>query len=202
MSQADVRQLVLSQPNLAVSSTPDAVRVRLEALQECLPDWSPQQLGAALLSYPTVLMRSPETIRYKWRIASQYSHMYMLGTRQQQEQEQQQQQQQQPHQASVLGLFKAAAERYALLEYIMMQQQQQQQSELSLNSTGSSGSNSSHGLESSSDDEEYSSHVPPMRQVLQTNKRLYERLLQEHYPDFRQWHMQRQQAAKQQEQQP
>jgi hypothetical protein len=165
MSSADVRQLVLSQPRIVAGSSTDAVQARLEALQECLPDWTPQQLGAALRRYAALLTLSPDTIRYKWRIASQYSHMYVLGTRQQQEQqqEQEQQQQQQLNQASVLGLFKAAAERYALLIYTMMQQQQQQQqSESSLNSTGSSGSNSSQCLESSSDDEEHSVYMPPM----------------------------------------
>jgi hypothetical protein len=104
MSPADVRQLVLSNPNLLASSAPEAVGMRLEALQECLPDCSPQQLGAALLKYASLLNLSPATIRYKWRIASQYRDMYMLGTRQQQEQ-QQQQQQEQPPQASELGLF-------------------------------------------------------------------------------------------------
>jgi hypothetical protein len=100
MSPADMRQLVLSQPNLLTSLPPEAVGLRLEALHECLPDWSPQQLGAALLKYSTVLNRSPDTSRHKWRIVSRYRDMYMLGTRQQQEQ-----QQQQPPQASELSLF-------------------------------------------------------------------------------------------------
>jgi hypothetical protein len=201
MSQADVRQLVLCQPVILVRS-PDAVRVRLEALQECLTDWSPQQLGAALLTYPSVLTRSPETIRHKWRIASQYRDMYMLGTRQQQEQ----QQQEQPRPATELSLFQWTTERFALLEYMMLQQQQQQQqSNAIVNSTGSSVSNSRrrrHGLISSSDNGAHSSHVPPMLIVLQGRKHTIDRLLQEHYPDFRQWYKQRQQAAKKQGQQP
>jgi hypothetical protein len=110
MPPADVRQMVLSQPNLLSSSTPEAVRVRLEVLQECLPDWSPQQLGAALLKYASVLARSPETMRQKWLIASQYRDMYMLGTQKQQEEQQQGQQ----HQAMGLSLFRWPAERYAI----------------------------------------------------------------------------------------
>jgi hypothetical protein len=70
MPLAAVRQLVLSQPRLAAGHSPEAVQGRLKVLQECLPDWSPEQLGAALLTYATVLERSPEAIRYKWRIAS------------------------------------------------------------------------------------------------------------------------------------
>jgi hypothetical protein len=70
MSPADVRQVVVSQTSLLATHSPEAVRARLQALQECLPDWSPQQLGAALLSYPSVLTCSQETIRHKWRIAS------------------------------------------------------------------------------------------------------------------------------------
>jgi hypothetical protein len=137
MSPADVQQLVQSRPDLLASHSPEAVGLRLEALQECLPDWSPQQLGAAVLTYPTVLMRSPDTIRHKWRIVSQYRDMYMLGTQKQQEQ--------QPPQASELALFQFTAERYAALEYILLQQQQQQQSKSTVNSTGSSVSNISQG---------------------------------------------------------
>jgi hypothetical protein len=40
-----------------------------------------------------------------------------------------------------------------------------------------------------------------MMTVLNTRKQLFERLLQEHYPGFRQWYKQRQQAAKRQGQQ-
>jgi hypothetical protein len=192
MAPADVRQLVQSRPNFLASHSPEAVRVRLKVLQECLPDWSPQQLGAALLTYPTVLERSPETIRYKWRIASQYRDMYMLGTGKQQEQ---QQQQEQPQQSTVLSMFLYLAERYAVLEYVMMQQQQR--SHLILKSTGSSVSNSSQGMNSSSDGDSNSRHVPPMMTVLTTRKRLYERLLEERYPCFRQWHKQQQQQQQQ-----
>jgi hypothetical protein len=199
MSPANVQQLVLSQPGLLSSHTPDAVRVRLKALQECLPDWTPQQLGAALLKYASVLLRSPDTIRHKWRTASQYRDLYMLRT----QKEQQQQQPEQPPQASKLGLFIRAAERYAALEYIMMQQQQQQHhSEPVVDSTGSTVSSSSQGLISSSNDEAHSSYVPPMLIVLTTSKLRFDRLLQEHYPGFRQWHKQRQQAVEKQGQQP
>jgi hypothetical protein len=198
MSPADVRQLVLSQPLIVASHSPEAVRVRLEVLQNCLHNWTPQQLGAELLIHPTVLQRSPETIRYKWRIASQYRDMYMLGPQRLQEQQQQQQQQQQPSQASVLSLFRWPAERYALLEYIMMLQQQQQ---LPL-SIGSSVSNSSQVSKSSNSGGAHSGHVPPMKKVLWTEKLHFERLLQEHYPGFRQWNKQRQQALKRQGQQP
>jgi hypothetical protein len=173
MSPADVRQLVLLSPTLLSSMSTEAVRVRLEVLQECLPDWSPQQLGAALLTNAPVLHLSPETIRYKRRIASQY--MDMLATRQQQEQ---------PLQANELGLFKCSAERYAALEYIMMQQQQQ--CELIVDST--TVSNSSPGMQINSDDAAHKTYMPPMRTLLRTAKHLYERLLQEHYPGFRQWY--------------
>jgi hypothetical protein len=198
MSPADVRQLVMSQPGLLASHAAEAVRGRLIALQECLPAWTPQQLGSALLTYPTVLMSSPNTIRHKWRIASQYRDMYMLGTLQQKDQ----QQQEQPHQPSALSLFVCSAERYALLEYIMMQQQQQQQQQQQsiINSSDSTGSNNSQG--SQSDGGAHSSHAAPLLIVLQTRKHHFERLLQEHYPGFRQWHKQRQQAAKRQGQQP
>jgi hypothetical protein len=202
MSPADVRQLVLSQPRLVAGTTTDAVRVRLEALQECLPGWSPQQLGAALLTYATVLLSSPVTIRHKWHIASQYRGMFMLDT----EQQQQQQQQDQPHQANALSLLMCKAERYAALEYIMMQQQQQQQQQqqpkLIVTSTGGGGANISQGVKSSSVGGAHSSHVPPIKIVLQTKEHLFERLVQEHYPGFRQWYKQRQQAEKRQGQQP
>jgi hypothetical protein len=207
MSQADVRQLVLVHLDLLTGHTTAAVSARLEALQECLTDWSPQQLGAALLSYASVLTLSPKTIRDKWRIASQYRDMYMLGTPMQQEQ--QQQEQEQPPQASELGLFKCPAERYAVLEYILTEQQQQQQQRqrklhLNVNSTGSSVSNSSQGLESSSDGGAHitGSYMPPMMTALRTSKRLLDPLLQQHYPGFWQWYKQRQQAAKTRGQQP
>jgi hypothetical protein len=208
MSLADVQQLVQSQPKIAAGSAPETVGLRLKALQECLTDWSPQQLGAALLTYPNVLTYSPETIRQKRRIVTQYRNMYMLGTQKQQgqQQQQQQQQQEQPPVTSELALFQWPAERYALLEYIMMQQQQQQQQQQPnsrVNSTGSSVSNSSGGFESCEDGgAAHSGHVPPTLTVLYTRKHLFDRLLQEHYPDFRQWHQQRQQAAKKQGQQP
>jgi hypothetical protein len=203
MPSADVRQMVLSQPNLLSSHSPEAVQGRLEVLQECLPDWTPQQLGAQLLTYVSVLTRSPETIRHKWRIVSKYRDMCMLGAQKQQEQQQQQGQQ---HQAMGLSLFRWSAERYALLEYIMMQQlqhQEQQQSTVIVNSTatGSSVSNSSQGMKSSSNDGAHSSHIPPMLTVLHSRKRTFERLLQEHYPGFQQWYKQRQQAVKGQGQQ-
>jgi hypothetical protein len=166
MSPADVRQLVLSEPDLALSS-PETVRLRLEALQECLPDWSPQHLGAALLPYANVLMRSPDTIRYNGRIASQYSDMYTLGLQKQQ----QEQQQGQPHRASVLGLFQCPAERYALLENIL---QQQQQSQSSFSSAGSSVNISTQGSKSSSDGVAHSIHVPPMLKVLRGGKQPFE----------------------------
>jgi hypothetical protein len=197
MSPADVRQLALSNLGLLATHTPQAVRGRLEVLQDCLPDLTPQQLGAALIPYSSVLGRSPETIRYKWGVVTQYRDMFMLVTRQQQEQ----QQQEQPQQASELRLLERTAERYALLEYIMMQQQQQQQeqqlSKLVVNSTGSNVSDSSQGVMNSSDGGAHSSHMPPMLKVLQCRKHLFERLLQEHYPGFRQWYKQRQQQQQQ-----
>jgi hypothetical protein len=67
MSPADVRQLVLLKPTLLTSS-PEAVGVRLAVLQECLPDCRPQQLGAALLPYSPVLTFSSETIRHRFSI--------------------------------------------------------------------------------------------------------------------------------------
>jgi hypothetical protein len=155
--------------------------MQLKALQECLTDWRPQQLGSALLTYPNVLTLSQETIRHKWRIVSQYA-----------QKQQEQQQQEQPPQAIGLRLFERSAERYALLEYIMMQQQQHQHD----------ANTSNQGMKSSSDGETPSSHVPRMKIVLWTRKHLYERLLQEHHPGFRQWYKQRQQAAKKQGQQP
>jgi hypothetical protein len=124
--------------------------------------------------------------------------MYMLGTCKQQGQ----QQQEQPSQASELGMFYRSAERFAVLEYIMMQQQQPLLSDLVVSSTRSTVSNSSQGLESSSDGGERSSYVPPVMFVLQARKHLFERLLEERYPDFRQWYKQRQQTAKRQGQQP
>jgi hypothetical protein len=204
MSPADVRQLALSQTNLLAGRSPDAVWLRLEALQECLPDLTAQQLGAALLIYPSVLGLNPETIRHKWRIVSQYKDMYMRVSRQQQGQQQQQQQpppqqrqQEQPQNTAVLNMFQRSAERFALLEYVMMQQQQQ--AEVIVHSTRGSVSNSSKALSSSSDGDAYSIHVPPMMAVLNSRKHLFERLLQEHYPGFRQWHkqQQQQQAVKQ-----
>jgi hypothetical protein len=192
MSPADMRQMVLSQLRILVGTSTDAVQARLAALQECLPDWSPRQLGAALVTYPTVLMRSPETIRYKWRIASQYSGTYTLGPLKQQEQ-----QQGPPHRASVLGLFQCPAERYALLEYIL----QQQQAQSSLSSTGGSVSTSSLGLNSCSDGGAHSTHVPPMLTVLHSKKQPFERLLQERCRGFQQWNKQRQLAVKRQGQQ-
>jgi hypothetical protein len=200
MSPADMRQLVLSQPNLLATHSADAVRVRLAALEECLRDWSPQQLGAALLKYPNVLQRSPDTIRYKWHVAKSYRDMHMLCTLQREQQPQQQQLQQQPQQAFELGILIRTKERFAMLEYIMEEQQQQECAEE--DDSSSSSSMSSSGVKSGSERGGGPARpMPPAVTVLTTPPRLFQRLVQEHYPGFWQWYKQRQQEEKKTKQQ-
>jgi hypothetical protein len=209
MSPADVRQLVLSQPGLMASHSADAVRMRLAALEECLPGWSPQQLGAALLTYPSVLNFSPDSIRYKWRVLSQYRDMYMLGNckqeeqrQQQQQQQRQQQDQQQPHQASELGIFIKTKERYAMLEYIMEQQQQHGRAGKAYsghpaNSTSSRDSNSNAVASSSKQVDLQAPYMPPAITVLGMTAKRFTQLVLEHYPGFWLWYKQQQQEEKQ-----
>jgi hypothetical protein len=199
MSPADVRQLVLSQPSLVATHTSVGLHARLAAVKECLPGWSPQQLGVALLKHSSVLTFSPDTIRYKWRILSRYRDTYMLGTK---EQEEQRQQQQQPHQASELGLLTRAKERYAMLEYIMEQQVVPNFYEADASKDGSSSGDHISGVspESIVHAKRPAQYMPPASIVLNTRPHLFKRLVLEHYPGFPQWYKQRQQQEKQKKQ--
>jgi hypothetical protein len=202
MSAADVRHLVIEQPRLTSYAT-SSLQVRMSALEECLPDWTPQQLGAAVLIYHSVLTRSPDTIRYKWHVLSRYRDIYMPGTQQQEEQrQQQQQQQQQPYQSSELCIFTCTKERFAMLEYIMEQQHVPDLDKANFCSDGSSssGDTSSVSPESSVEARCQAPYMPPASIVLRRTPRLFKQLVQEHYPGFWLWYKQRQQQDKQKQQ--
>jgi hypothetical protein len=198
MPPSDVRQMVLAQPALLVARS-TSVRARVDVVVECLPHWTPQQLGAALLVYPVVLQLSPITLRYKWGMMRAYRQLL--------QQEHRQQQQHQGYHVPEMGLFLSTRERYGMLEYNLEQQQLQQQAcrdnRGQSSSLGSSSSSSSSGGGSGvaaegNDAGVLSLHIPTLSMVLQAPKPYFSRLVAQHYPGFPAWYQQRQAREKQQ----
>lgn len=113
LQHQEVAKLIKAQPSVLVSGL-ERVQQRLAAVQECLNDWTPQQLGQALVQYPSVLTYRPETLRHKWWVINAYANTHPPSWRQLQERRQL---------PAVCNFFTRAMERIRLLEYVMVLQQ-------------------------------------------------------------------------------
>lgn len=102
--------IILEQFPAVAASNMATVQQRFAAIQECLPQWSKQQLGQGLMSYASVLTYSADTIRHKWAVVTAYAELHPASR---------QQLDSQLHKAVILNLFTRQANRFQLLQYIM-----------------------------------------------------------------------------------